>query len=83
MILTVTSFRQDKAKIVEKAEFTGVNEHFEPIFNVGMVEKTTRAKASKFKSYVHLNRLLSLSGYARRCDHHHPQSIFHHKSKSQ
>ena len=25
--------RQDKAKIGEKAEFTGVNEHFEPMFN--------------------------------------------------
>jgi hypothetical protein len=24
---------QDKAKIGEKAQFTGVNEHFEPIFN--------------------------------------------------
>jgi len=43
LILSVTSFRQDKAKIVEKAQFTGVNEHFETIFNAGMTEKTTRA----------------------------------------
>ncbi len=50
MILTVTSFRQDKAKRVEKAQFTSLNEHFEITFNAGMAEKTTCAKVS-FKKY--------------------------------
>ena len=45
-LCTISIFRQDKATIVEKAQFTGVNEHFETIFNAGMTEKTTRAKLS-------------------------------------
>jgi hypothetical protein len=32
-VRNVSERRQDKAKIGEKAEFTGVNEYFEPIFN--------------------------------------------------
>ena len=36
-----------RSKILEKAQFTGVNEHFETIFNADMAEKTTRAKVSK------------------------------------
>jgi len=34
----------------QKAQFTGVNEHFETIFNAVMAEKTTRAKVS-FNTY--------------------------------
>jgi len=37
-------FCQGKAKIVEKAQFTFVNEHFETVFNAEMAEKTHRVK---------------------------------------
>ena len=46
-IFTISIFCHNKVKIVEKAQFTSVNEHFETIFNAGMAEKTTRAKVSK------------------------------------
>jgi len=42
-LCTISIFHQNKAKIVEKAQFTSVNAHFEIIFNAGMVEKTTRS----------------------------------------
>jgi hypothetical protein len=32
-------FRQNKAKFGEKAQFTGVNEHFEPNFNAVLAER--------------------------------------------
>jgi len=32
-------FRQNKEKFGEKAQFTGVNEHFEPNFNVVLAER--------------------------------------------
>ena len=47
-LCTISIFCQDKAKMVEKAQFTDVNEHFETIFNAGMAEKTTRAKVSMY-----------------------------------
>jgi hypothetical protein len=37
-------FRQGKAKIVEEAQFTYVNEHFETVFNAAMAEKTNHVK---------------------------------------
>ncbi len=37
-------FRQGKAKIIDKAQFTNVNEHFETIFNAVMTQNTNRAK---------------------------------------
>ncbi len=40
------SFYSSKAKIVEKPEFTGVNEDFETIFNAAGVENMNRAKVS-------------------------------------
>jgi hypothetical protein len=40
--LTISIFRQGKARIIEKAQFTSVKEHFEIILNAGMAEKTTR-----------------------------------------
>jgi hypothetical protein len=39
-------FYQGKAKIVDKAEFACVNEHFETIFNAAMMKKTNRGKIS-------------------------------------
>jgi len=45
-IFTISIFFRSKAKIVEKAQFTGVNEHFETIFNAAMAKKTTREKVS-------------------------------------
>jgi len=42
----ISIFCDNKAKIVEKVQFTNANEHFETILNAGMVEKTTRAKVS-------------------------------------
>lgn len=35
-------FRQDKAKIIEEAQFTGVNEYFKIVFNADMAEKTNQ-----------------------------------------
>jgi len=32
-------FRQNKAKFGEKAQFTGVNEYFEPNFNAVLAER--------------------------------------------
>jgi len=43
----ISIFRHGKAKIVEKAQFTSVNEHFEAIFNAAMAAKTTQAKLSQ------------------------------------
>jgi len=43
---TKSILRQDKTKIVSKAQFTGVGKHFETNFNTGIVEKTTREKVS-------------------------------------
>jgi len=45
-LFTISIFCQDKAKIVEKAQFTRVNEHSKTIFNAVMAKKTTRAKVS-------------------------------------
>jgi len=45
-LCTISIFCHSKAKIVEKVQFTGVNEHFETIFNAAMAKKTTRAKVS-------------------------------------
>jgi len=45
-VCTISIFCQGKAKIIEKAQFTNVNEHFEIVFNAGMAKKTTRVKAS-------------------------------------
>jgi len=33
-VCTISIFCQGKAKIIEKAQFTSVNEHFEIIFNL-------------------------------------------------
>jgi len=52
----ISIFRHDEAKIVEKAEFTNVNEHFEIIFNAGMAEKTTHANASN--RIININKLM-------------------------
>ncbi len=40
------SFRSSKAKMIEKPEFTGVNEDFEIIFNPAGVENMNHAKVS-------------------------------------
>ena len=40
-----------KAKINEKAQFTGVNEHFEAIFNAEIGSKGGFAKASNNKLF--------------------------------
>lgn len=37
-LCTRGSFRESKAKRGEKAQFTSVNEHFEPIFNTAIAE---------------------------------------------
>ena len=42
----ISIFCHNKAKIVEKAQFTNVNEHFETLFNADMAEKMTHAKVS-------------------------------------
>jgi len=46
-LCTINIFRHNKAKIVEKAQLTRVNELFETLFNAGMAEKMTRAKLSE------------------------------------
>jgi len=46
----ISIFRHGKEKIVEKAQFTSVNEHFEAIFNAAMAEKTTQAKLSQINT---------------------------------
>jgi len=38
--------RYGKAKIVEKAQFIGINEHFETILNAAITQKMLRAKIS-------------------------------------
>jgi len=46
--------RCGKAKIVEKAQFIFINEHYEIIFNAAIAEKMHRAKLSLngFNSYI-------------------------------
>ena len=43
---TKDSFRSNKAKMIEKPEFTGVNEDFEIIFNAAGAGNINRAKVS-------------------------------------
>jgi len=45
-LCTKNSFCSSKAKIIEKPEFTGVNEDFEIIFNTAGAENMNRAKVS-------------------------------------
>jgi hypothetical protein len=45
-VCTISIFCQGKAKIIEKAQFTNVNEHFEIIFNAALAKKTTRGNVS-------------------------------------
>jgi len=73
-LCSISIFRQDKAKIAEKAEFTCVNEHLETIFIAGMAEQATRAKVSLSKIILITLSILffSLSNitYAAICDIH-------------
>jgi len=42
------TFCQGKAKIVEKAEFIEISEHFETIFNAALSKKMLRIKFSRY-----------------------------------
>jgi len=44
-------FRQNKAKFGEKAQFTGLNEHFEPNFNAVLAERCVFGQPPRRLSY--------------------------------
>ena len=60
------SFRSSKAKMIEKPEFTGVNEDFEIIFNAAGAENMNRAKVSHYQCVRFVNTDPGLSATIQR-----------------